>query len=335
MTTPIKVLVTGASGFLATWVVKENISRGYFVRGTVRNTAKGEYLKKLFGDNFEYVIVEDIEKDTAFDEAIKEVDAVIHTASPFRFDIKDPQELIGPAVNGTTSVLKSILKYGRSVRRVVLTSSHVAMAPSLNQTTQIRYDEASWNNGAVEDVEKEGIKAHPVRIYEASKVLAEKAAWEFIFGPVIHEVSKPTSLNTSSAAFLSFLKNEPPKDLKDLIAPAGGFVDVRDVAWAHAEAVTNETMANKDAQAAFKEGRGRVALTAEEFTWQDVADALVDASVPLPQSMPRGEKGAGKHTVHFSVVDPVRAKEELGLKFRPITKTFGDTLVDFQQKGWI
>lgn len=58
----LKILVTGASGFLATWVVKENISRGFSVRGTVRSPAKGEYLRNLFGDRFEYVIVEDMAK---------------------------------------------------------------------------------------------------------------------------------------------------------------------------------------------------------------------------------------------------------------------------------
>jgi len=45
-----------------------------------------------------------------FDEAVKGVQAVAHTASPFHFNITDPQELIGPAVKGTTGILKSIQK---------------------------------------------------------------------------------------------------------------------------------------------------------------------------------------------------------------------------------
>jgi nucleoside-diphosphate-sugar epimerase len=60
-----KVLVTGASGFIAAWVVKTLLERGFHVRGTVRSPAKGDYLKKIFNDHadhFEYVIVEDIEK---------------------------------------------------------------------------------------------------------------------------------------------------------------------------------------------------------------------------------------------------------------------------------
>ncbi|KIJ56318.1 hypothetical protein M422DRAFT_23608 [Sphaerobolus stellatus SS14] len=352
---PLKVLVTGASGFVASWVVKENISRGYFVRGTVRSTSKGEYLKGLFGDRFEYVIVEDVAKDGAFDEAVKDMDAVLHTASPFHYNVEDPQDLIGPAVGGTASILKSVLKNGANVKRVVITSSNAAIAPMSKPDDLPKiFDEASWNNTAVEVTEKEGRHAHPGQIYRASKVLAERAAWEFvdshkneinwdlitlqppfIFGPVIHEVHNPSSLNTSSAAFLSFLKNEPPKSSKDLTAASGSYVDVRDVAWAHAEAITNTKLANKDAQAAFTYGKGRITLTAAPFTWQDVVDALLDAGIPLPLSTPRGEKGAGKNTVHPVLVNSVRAREELGLKFRSLTDVFRDTFQDFKEKGWI
>jgi nucleoside-diphosphate-sugar epimerase len=60
-----KILVTGASGFIAIWVVKSLLEAGFSVVGTVRSENKGEYLKKTFekyGGKFEYVIVEDIEK---------------------------------------------------------------------------------------------------------------------------------------------------------------------------------------------------------------------------------------------------------------------------------
>lgn len=80
----------------------------------------------------------------AFDEAVKGVDAVAHTASPFHLKADDPQELIGPAVQGTVGVLESIKKNGwvsrhpknitpdmliqidtnsTNVKRVVITSS--------------------------------------------------------------------------------------------------------------------------------------------------------------------------------------------------------------------
>ena len=60
-----KVLVTGANGFIAVWLVKDLLEKGFSVRGTVRSESKGEHLKKLFsqyGDKLELVVVDDITK---------------------------------------------------------------------------------------------------------------------------------------------------------------------------------------------------------------------------------------------------------------------------------
>lgn len=60
-----KVLVTGANGYIAVWVVKYLLERGYSVRGTVRSESKAKHLKDLFstyGDKLEIVIVPDITK---------------------------------------------------------------------------------------------------------------------------------------------------------------------------------------------------------------------------------------------------------------------------------
>ncbi len=83
---PAKVLVTGANGYLATWVVKKYLEAGYSVRGTVRSLPKSAFLNDKFshyGNRFELVVVEDITKDGAFDEVVKGVDVIAHTASPF------------------------------------------------------------------------------------------------------------------------------------------------------------------------------------------------------------------------------------------------------------
>ena len=62
---PARVLVSGATGYIAAWVVQNLLDRGYAVRGTVRSVSKGDFLKKAFasyGDRFELVVVEDIAK---------------------------------------------------------------------------------------------------------------------------------------------------------------------------------------------------------------------------------------------------------------------------------
>jgi nucleoside-diphosphate-sugar epimerase len=60
---PAKVLVSGANGFIAIWVIKALLDQGYAVRGTVRSLEKGNHLKKVFeksGDKLELVVVRDI-----------------------------------------------------------------------------------------------------------------------------------------------------------------------------------------------------------------------------------------------------------------------------------
>ena len=64
-----KVLVTGANGYIAVWVVKHLLDRGYSVRGTVRSESKAGYLKEIFkehGDKLEIVVVPDITKVRLF-----------------------------------------------------------------------------------------------------------------------------------------------------------------------------------------------------------------------------------------------------------------------------
>ena len=92
---PAKVLVSGANGYIAVWVVRTLLERGYSVRGTVRSESKTAFLKNSFRNEaesgrLELVIVPDITKPGAFDEAVKGVDAIEHTASPFHFKADDP-----------------------------------------------------------------------------------------------------------------------------------------------------------------------------------------------------------------------------------------------------
>ncbi len=90
---PAKVLVTGANGYLAVWTVKKYLEAGYSVRGTVRSLSKSAFLKGQFaeyGERLELVVVEDITKEGAFDDAVKGVDAIAHTASPFHYNAIDP-----------------------------------------------------------------------------------------------------------------------------------------------------------------------------------------------------------------------------------------------------
>ncbi|KAG8927530.1 methylglyoxal reductase (NADPH-dependent) gre2 [Tulasnella sp. 408] len=156
---PAKVLVTGASGFIGAWVAKVLLERGFTVIGT---DPKGEYLKALFQQHenrFSYVIVPDVGKNGAFDEAVVGIDAVVHVASPVSLPAGDPQgeakrlwsnsqsvtptssEIIEPAVNGTLSILDGVKTHGTSVRRIVITSSKASIMNDKPQTGWPTFDE--------------------------------------------------------------------------------------------------------------------------------------------------------------------------------------------------
>ena len=236
-----KVLVTGANGFVGIWVAKAYLEHGFSVRGTVRSESKAKHLRQVFqsyDDKFEIAIVDDIAKvrsrplvfvfppaityasaqDGAFDEAVKGVDVIAHTASPFHTHGEDPNEYIAPAVQGTLSVLNSTLKYGMSVKRVVVTAT-VGTIINIGPGPRV-FSEKDWNEHSIREVNEKGSAAHPLDKYGASKTLAERAAWDFhsqhknevawdvttihppfVFGPVLHEVDKPENLNESSKAW--------------------------------------------------------------------------------------------------------------------------------------
>ncbi|HJQ91161.1 MAG TPA: NAD-dependent epimerase/dehydratase family protein, partial [Acidimicrobiia bacterium] len=121
------VLVTGASGFIGSHIVQQLLEGGYRVRGTVRNPVKTRaegHLTGLSGaDERLELFAADLLTQGAFDDAVRDCEYVIHTASPYAIDVADPQrDLVDPAVRGTISVLESCREID-SMRRVVLTSS--------------------------------------------------------------------------------------------------------------------------------------------------------------------------------------------------------------------
>lgn len=92
---PAKVLVTGSNGFIAIWIVRTLLERGFSVRGTIRSESKGKHLLNLFKDEvrsskFELVVVPDFTDPSAFDSAVRGVDAILHTASPAHHTADDP-----------------------------------------------------------------------------------------------------------------------------------------------------------------------------------------------------------------------------------------------------
>ncbi|VDC07315.1 unnamed protein product [Peniophora sp. CBMAI 1063] len=329
---PAKALVTGANGYVAAWVVRAFLEEGYSVTGTVRCTSKGEHLTKIFssfGDKFKVKVVEDMTVPGAFDDAVKGVDIVAHTASPFYLTAKTPHELIEPAVRGTVGVLESIQKAGTSVRRVVITSSVAAI---LNPPDSGVLDETSWNVNHPKEVQEKGAEASGSAKYCASKSIAERSAWDFVqkhqpqwdivtinpslvLGPPIHEVPSLDKLNESVRQLHDVLfKNI--YDPEALATINNNWVDVRDVAKAH-------MLAAKIPAA----GGERFIVSYGKFYWQDIVDAAndVDSSIPL-----KGKYGATKDKEVSATFPRAKSERILGLRYTDLHSSIHDSLAFFK-----
>ncbi|GJN89299.1 hypothetical protein Rhopal_002279-T1 [Rhodotorula paludigena] len=227
------VLVSGVSGFLGSATALEFLERGW----------KDPHHR----DHIEFVIVRELAEPGAFDEAIKGVDAVAHTASPFFFNFKDGvKELLEPALKGTVSMLEAAAREA-SVKNVVITSSLAAaqdpakgLDPGFTRTSEV-WSPFTWEQALVEK--------EPHMVYLMSKTFAERAAWDFyekekpgftlativppiILGPALQPLSSLGDLNVSAAVVKRII--DAPT-IPPTAVPV--FVNVLDCAKGHVEAI--------------------------------------------------------------------------------------------------
>lgn len=198
------VLVTGASGFLASHITSQFLKRGFRVRGTVRDVNKSSWLVegpfKSYAEDgiFELVAVPDLGVAGAYDEAIKGVAAVLHVAYVTNI-VPDPNEVITPTVTGIQSIMDAAMREP-SVKRVVFTSSAAttsALAQGIDNGTIGRN---SWNDAVLEAAwapPPYGM-SHAMANYPASKVAGEKEVWRFV-----EENELPFTVNVVSPAGLT------------------------------------------------------------------------------------------------------------------------------------
>lgn len=136
---PTKVYVTGATGFIGSHVVKAALEIGYHVRLSVRKQSQIQDLKDLFPSDhakLEFEEIPDITKPDAFHNSFDGVEYIFHLASPMPGKGDDFQaDYVDPAVKGTNAILNAA-KQSPSVKRVVITSSLLALVPlgQLNAT---------------------------------------------------------------------------------------------------------------------------------------------------------------------------------------------------------
>jgi dihydroflavonol-4-reductase len=324
------VLVTGGSGFLGGWCVVELLRRGFAVRTTVRSHAREPEVRATVASELDpgerlTVLAADLTSDEGWPEAVAGCDYVLHVASPFPpAQPKDPDELIGPAREGTLRVLRASLDAG--VKRCVVTSSIAAIRLSPNAAAR-PLTEDDWT-----DSSDTGLMP-----YVRSKTIAERAAWDLvrergqedrlsvvnpgaIIGPVLND-----DLSYSLQSVQRLLGGMPGM-------PRLGFslVDVRDVADLEIKAMTAP------------EAGGERFIAVAQFLWmaeigEILRQHLGDAASKVPtRTIPnlfvrgmalfdpgiRSVVGAlGKRTELSSA----KAREILGWAPRPIEDTIAET----------
>lgn len=236
-----QVLVTGGTGFVASHCILQLLQQGYRVKTTIRTPDKQDKVLAMLRTggitDFQHIqfIVADLTADSNWSLAVADCEYVLHVASPIFLRVpKDPDEMIRPAVDGTLRVLKAARDGG--VKRVVMTSNFGAVGYShKDPATLITEQEYT-------DPDEKGLSA-----YNKSKVMAEKAAWEFIrkegnglefctvnpmgiFGP---------SLGPDLSSGFELLRNIMNGSMKAIPNMVLGIVDVRDVADLHLRAMTS------------------------------------------------------------------------------------------------
>lgn len=333
------VMVTGANGYVASWLVKKLLDEGMTVHAAVRNpddTKKVEHLINLATESKGHLkfFKADLLAPSAYTAAMEGCELVFHTASPFTLDVKDPQkELIDPALKGTENVLNSANEVS-SVKRVVLTSSCAAIYTDAIDSVNApggKLTEDVWNSTASIDYQP----------YSYSKTLAEKKAWEMVknqkrwdlvtinppgvFGPALN----PYYTTSESMNILKMLGDGQMK----MGAPKMGIgvVDVRDVAEAHFRAGFTP------------EASGRYLASAHNTNFLEMGTVLLPKygdKYPLPKkALPKWllmivgpitnklfTRRFIKNNVDIPwIADNSKIKEELDMSFIPLKKTMEDS----------
>nr|AGI96401.1 dihydroflavonol 4-reductase [Petunia x hybrida]QUE39309.1 dihydroflavonol 4-reductase [Petunia integrifolia subsp. inflata] len=169
------VCVTGAAGFIGSWLVMRLLERGYNVHATVRDPENKKKVKHLLelpkADTNLTLWKADLTVEGSFDEAIQGCQGVFHVATPMDFESKDPEnEVIKPTVRGMLSIIESCAK-ANTVKRLVFTSS--AGTLDVQEQQKLFYDQTSWS-----DLDFIYAKKMTGWMYFVSKILAEKSAME-------------------------------------------------------------------------------------------------------------------------------------------------------------
>jgi nucleoside-diphosphate-sugar epimerase len=331
------LLVTGANGFMASWIVSYALEKGLRVRGTVRDTkdeSRCKHLRNLPGakERLELVnLTMDKSSQEEFNKALQGVTLLAHTASPLPVKCnKNDQALIPPAVEGTKKVMRAAIATP-TMRQMVMTASVVTIGENITMGV---------GEGTHERGEKDWTDPSNADSYPKSKTLAEQTAREIydqakpkfsfctihpslILGPVLGDI-----LSTTPQVLARYLNGYMP------LAPhvGVGIVDVRNVAQAHLQALSLPP----------EQVNGRRFVLHNETKWsKEMAELLGETFEPMGYKMPKHEMPYSAMWVmawfdeltnqfvagygSYPIFDNKPSKDILRIQYIPLKKTLADT----------
>lgn len=331
--TTAPVLVTGASGYIASWVIQKLLTQGYTVHATVRDLNKSKsfaHLEKIADSTLGTLKLfqANLLSPGSFDQAMQGCEIVFHMASPFVVtNYKDAvKDIIEPAVLGTENVLNSV-NQTESVKRVIVTSSIASTygdAIDILQTENNSFDESHWNTTS----------SATHQPYPYSKVMAERKAWEMAeaqdrwdlvcINPAL-VFGQSLTPNTQSGSVEVLQQFANGMTLLGVPPMWNGVVDVQDVAEAHIRAAFNP------------QAHGRYIICSESLSLLEMGQILrayFGNKFPFPRNqLPKAAfkmfgpvAGFSRKFVELNMGYPIffnaqKSKNELGIEYRPVKES--------------
>jgi nucleoside-diphosphate-sugar epimerase len=210
------VLVTGGTGFIGSYIIQELVERNYPVRAIRRSTSKLPfYIPAKILEQIEWV-EGDILDPVSLDEAMDDVDAVIHSAAIISFNPADKKRMYHINIQGTANVVNTAIE--KNISRLVHISSVAALGRS--KTGGHVNEERKW--------QESNANTH----YAISKYKAETEVWRGIGEGLNAVIINPSTVlgygdwDTSSCRIFKTIYNEFPWYSTGI----NGFVDIEDVA---------------------------------------------------------------------------------------------------------
>ncbi|THU82068.1 NAD(P)-binding protein [Dendrothele bispora CBS 962.96] len=342
------VLVTGGTGFVGSHVISQLLAQNvYTVRAVARSASKlraifpdsesdGTAGRRLASSNFEAVEIPSLTSD--YTEALKNVQSVIHIASPLYQSGISGEDIFQGAYHGTLHLVQQAIDAG--VKKIVITGTFATLYDvnfaAVFGTQSLT--EKDYGPAIAETIDLQN--PNKAAIYQQSKTAADKKLWEIahahpdvditillppaIFGPLVpnYPLTSRASIGTNDIIYQLFLSG--PENYPNI--PFGHMVDVRDIARAHLAALSASPVPGRNK---------RLIVAYGTFTWKALADLIRKERPEVADRVPREDapivpQGAAPLDTSF-------AKEILGMDqyigWEETMLAAVDVLLEFEKSG--